>query len=423
MRLISGYINRKGLIVMIKYAYRHIVRAPSKTFFSLAVALFLTFMLGFVQGSISNLNAEIDRLYNETVVYGEVRLADDFMRTSRFAGDIISEAILQYVLEANFAADIYLEGGSTGFITTDLTNTYFNMTQLQIFFGAYCLTDLTHESVGFLGREDSFNMEVEFAPGHNANNFIAYETTPLITSQEIAARENLTPGDYAYIIYYEPALFREGAWQALPVFILGIHDGNGLPSIAREGAVLPLATQQEKFGEHMGYITLRFALDPGYNRYLPALEESFTQALRSIFTYPRRDRLLLDLWDQELRFGARPLMQHLAFLRLLFPIISIIVAVIGAGLAMLSALQTAKNAAILRMLGMPKQKTRVTLGLVQVAIITIGVFAGVLLTLVVGLSLNWIIVVPYFVGAFVGAVAGIILITNRSPLLMSQVKG
>ena len=102
---------------MKKYIYRHIVRAPSRSLFSAAAALFLTLMLGILQSTMANLNAEIDRIYNETVVYAEVRLAEDFMRTRRAAGDIISIAIVDYLRETGMVSEMYLEGSSAAFIT------------------------------------------------------------------------------------------------------------------------------------------------------------------------------------------------------------------------------------------------------------------------------------------------------------------
>jgi len=404
---------------MTRYVYRHIVRAPAKTLLGVAVALCLTFMLGFMQNTVANLNSEIDRIYNETIVYAEVRLAEDFMRTRRVAGDIISTAIVQYILDTGIVTDMYLEGSFAGFI---VTYPYEEVDRLEVILGVNDLRYLTEDSLGFVGREDPFNMEVQFANNFNENNFTDSEIIPIVISQEIAESHNLSAGDNAYIWYYKPVLFREGTWIYFPVFVLGIHDGSGLPRIMREGAIIPLSAQRNLLQEHVGYISARFAIDPAYNRELDAIDARLSQAMRSVFTYPRRDRMLIDMWDQELRFGVAPLAQHLALLQLLIPIIAVIVAIIGAGLVMLSMLQNAKNAATVRVLGMPIQKTRAMLWLVQVIIVTAGVFAGLLIAMVIGLSVNLLIILPYLAGAIIGATVGVVLITNRAPLELLQVK-
>jgi len=412
---------------MFKYIYRHIVRAPAKTLFGVATALFLTFMLGFLQTTISNLYSDIDKLYSETIVYAEVRLEEDFIRTRRIAGDIISITIVQYLLDTGIVSNMYLEGSSTAFIVNCLYGIEYNddISKLEVLIGVNELQHLTGDHTGFIGRDDPFNMVVEFANNHSESNFVytVNSPIPIILSREIAISRNLSPGDYTNIVYYKPVLFRQGAWESAPAIVLGIHNGGGLPNNLREGVIIPLPALENMLGEHMGYFTVKFTIDPAFNRELNALSEQHNQAMRSIFTYPRRDRLMIDMWDQELRFGVASLAQHAALLTLLFPVIAIMSAIIAAGLVLLSMLQNAKNAATIRVLGMPKQKARVMLWLGQVILCICGALAGLLLSVALGLRSNLLIVlIPYMFGALIGAFAGVILITNRPPLELLQVK-
>jgi len=411
---------------MFKYIYRHIVRAPIKSLFAAAIALFLTFMLGFLQTTIANLNSDIDKLYNETIVYAEVRMAENFVRTRRAAGDIVSIAIVQYILETGIINDLYLEGSSTAFIVNALPDKNDNdIGQLDVLIGVNELQHLTKDHTGFIGRDDPFNMTVQFAQNYSENDFtyLINSPIPIVISHEIAESRNLSPGDSTYIIYYSPVLFRQGTWEHTPATVFGIHDGNGLPSNLRAGAVIPLPALENMLGDHMGYFTVRFTIDPAFNRQLNTLSEQHDQAVRSIFTYPRRDLLLIDMWDQELRFGVASLAQHRSLLTLLFPVIAVISAVIGAGLVMLSMLQNAKNAATIRILGMSKQKARVMLWLGQIIICICGTLAGLFLTIAMGLRTDFLIVIiPYLAGALIGATTGVILITNRPPLDLLQVK-
>ena len=411
---------------MRKYIIRHIVRAPARTLYSVAVAFVLTFMLGFMLNTIANLNAEIDKIYDETIVYAEVRMAEAFMRTQRFAGDAVSTAIVEFINSTGIVTDMYLEGSMAAFILgSSLEDAYYSgyFGRMEILLGIDNLKQLTGEHTGFIGRDDPFHMYVEFAENADESDFADSDIIPIILSRELAESRGLSPGDRAYIVYYKPVLFREGTWEYAPVTVLGIHDGNGLPGIARRGAIIPLATQQNMLAEHMGYLTVRFSIDPAYNRELVALEAAFAQAMRSVFTYPRRDALQVDMWNQELRFGVASLAQHVALLRLLFPVIATITAIIGGGLVMLSMLQNAKNAATIRVLGMPKDQTRFMLWIGQAIIAFAGVLAGLLLTMAIGLRTDLILVIlPYMTGALIGATAGVVLITNRAPLDLLQVK-
>ena len=408
---------------MVKYIYRHIIRAPAKSLLGMAVTLFFTFVLGVLLNTTASLWAEIDRLYDETIVYAEIRLEENFLRSRRVAGDIISILIKRDILDMDIVQQMYLEGSSLALLANSPSELY-DVGELEIFFGICDLRSLTNDIAGFLSRSDPVNMQVNFAPNLDEDAFVhdIDVAIPMVISQKQATRLNLVPGDSAYIIYYRPVLFRPGSWHYMPAMVLGVHDGGGLANFAHEGAVIPLSTMEYMLGDLMGYPTVKFAIDPAFNRDLESLSEELGLITFKI-RYPRLETLAADIWDHELRFGVASLEQHAMLLELLFPIIAVISAIIGAALAMLTMLQNAKNAATIRVLGMSMLKTQLMLWVGQMLICIVGALLGLLLTVAIGSQVDLILVaMPYVVGALVGATAGAIIITSRAPLDLLQVK-
>ena len=433
------------------HIFKHILRARLKTLLSIAVALLFTLAMGILQVTIINLRENIDRLYNETIVTGEVRLYQDLGRSTRPAGDITSIMHVWGVKDLNTVSQIYLEGSYTAFIISkegieqlapliqSITDNsiqalltsydsevihYFLNRTADILVAVNELSHLTEETDGFLGRDDPFIIDIDFAPGHSKASFTFQENTPvpILISQEISRTRSLAPGDYTYIVYYRPGLFRPGEWLYSPALVIGTHDGAGISRTLREGAVIPLPALESFLEDFTGFYTFRFAIDPAFNRELEATSEE----IESIFwtlRYPRLERLRVIIWDQELRFGIAPLERHAELLRLIQLMTIAVSAIIGAGFAMLLMLQRAKNAAIMRVLGMPRHKAQVLLWLGHIILCIVGGLAGLLVAAVVGLNDGVLIVaLPYLAGAVVGAAAGAVMITNRAPLDLLQVK-
>ncbi|MCL2422008.1 MAG: hypothetical protein FWD03_09135 [Defluviitaleaceae bacterium] len=424
---------------MIRYITRHIVRAPAKSLLGMAVALFFILAMGILQNTIASIEAEIDRIYTQTTVNAEIRLSEDFSGTRRITGDFVPMPLIQDIVALGIVHDMYLEASGLGFIVGPSSSPYTILDEVEIvpptggiasapgsdiFVGVNDLRHLTAEPDGFVGRDPSFNMQIQFAPELTEDSFVYTDDAPIpiILSQALAQEHGLAPGDSAYIVYYQPILFRQGDWHYSSVMILGIHDGQALQNIVQEGAVIPLPALETMFGDLTGFNTVKFTIDPSFNRELATVSQEINNTMR-LNRYPWREAVRADIWDQELRFGVASLAQHVVLLRLLFPIAMVISAIIGASLAMLLVLQNAKNAAIMRILGTPKPKAFFTLWLWQITICVAGGLTGLLLTIVIGLRTDLIIVtVPYLTGAIIGAATGALLVTGRAPLDMLQVK-
>ena len=410
---------------MIRFIFRHIVRAPAKSLLTVILALFFTLTLGILQNTAANLGAEIERIYDETIVNVEIRMDEGFRRSGRFAGDVVPMSVVQDILNLGIVREMYLEGGAAVFLArSPSVSDEFSWPDILV--GVNELQHLTEDNDRFIGRDDSFNMAVQFASGMNEDNFVYAQNAaiPVIISQELMQNRELALGDNIYIIYYRPVLFRQGDWRHVPAVVIGVHDGEGLPNAARGGAVIPLPALESMLGDFTGFLAFRFSIEPAFNRELADISARIDDYLQwPLARYPWQEQLTADIWDQELRLGATPLQQHVVLLQMLFPVAVAVSVVIGAGLAMLTMLQSAKNAAILRVLGTPKPKARLVLWFGQTILYIIGGMIGLLITLTIGLRTDLIaVVVPYLAGAVVGVAAGVILITNRSPLDLLQVK-
>ena len=401
---------------MIKYIYRHIARAEIRSGLSMGVMLFFAVALGNLHNNIRNTKAEISRLYSESLIAVEVR--SEALGGRRFLGDVIPPALVHDLQTLGFINEVYLEGTAMAYIVPAGRPLISGDGPggSDILVGVENLLYLTEEPEGFLSRSDGFNMEVEFAPGYDNSNFLLFwdVTIPMVLSHELAQQHGLGLGDSVYISYYRPILFRSGEWLRVPARIIGIHNGDGLPNILREAAVIPLAALQSMFGDFTGYYTFKFTIDPSLNQELANIAEEL-QRQAGWPRYPWRDPLVADIWDQELRFGVASLEQNLLLLELLYPIAVIISVVIGTSLSILTMLQNTKNAAILRVLGTSKHKTRLIIGFGQIIIYAGGALTGILIT-------GSIAVFPVLAGAAVGSVVGVILVTSKAPMELLQVR-
>jgi len=405
---------------MKQHIFRHIVRAPLKTFFGVVVVLFFTLTMGILQNTAKNIGARIDRLYDETIVYAEIRI-EDFRRTRNIAGDIIAIETLQRVLDLGIVMDMYLMAGSTAYVVTDRQYEP-PLAGPDILVGVNDLLVLTEDDPSFVGRCEYTGMDIQFANG-DSGGFVYDGSTyiPIVLSGSTANNLNLLPGDRAYILHYHRQRFTSGQWQLAPAYILGIHDGEGLPGTLSGGAVVSMPAMEAMFGDVFGYSAFRFSIDPAFNRELDYITDYITRNLR--VTYTHREPLTLDIRDQELRLSAAPLRQHMLLMQMLFPITIAVSVAIGMVFAMLFMLQNAKNAAIMRVLGEPMLKVRCTLWLGQMIVYLCGGLTGIVITAVIGLRSGLVMVaVPYLAGAVIGAAVGVVLITNRAPMELLQVR-
>ncbi len=150
---------------------------------------------------------------------------------------------------------------------------------------------------------------------------------------------------------------------------------------------------------------------------------------------PEAKGCTLRFTDEELQKVIRPLESNTRTLRMLIPVIAALAAVIGAAIPALVVIQSSKDAALLRVLGMSCAKVRLVLTLEQVMLSLLGLLAGAaVLALVHGsgfgagagdvspASLTASLAAAYFALAAAASLAGSIVVTARKPLELLQTK-
>jgi len=405
---------------------KHLLRAPAKLLLGLAVAFLFTLTLGVLQNNIASLDAEIDRLYSETIVTAELRMAQDFARSQRIIGDNFPMLLVGEILALEFMGDYYMEAGGLAFVKPHELPDH-NLATINVLASIQELRYLTEEPEGFLSRDDSREMAIEFAPGFGCEDFSFTDgdMIPAIFCAVLAQERGIQKGDTVQIMYYSPVMFRPSEWLYTDILVIGLHDSHGLPRFANlpsEVIVMPLAAKESLLGGFTGFLTFRFTINPAYNRQLDDIRNQLDSML-AWTRYPWRDLLAADIWDQELRFGVAALTNHVALLRVMFPVAVAVATIIGIGFALLLILQSAKIAAIMRVLGVPRQKAFAKIWAAQVAVCAAGALLGFAATLALGLRDNLpIIVLPYIIGAIIGAAIGAYLVTSRAPIELLQVR-
>ena len=139
------------------------------------------------------------------------------------------------------------------------------------------------------------------------------------------------------------------------------------------------------------------------------------------------------LWDEELRLAVEPLEASIRLMEILYPITLVLSLLTAAGIAVLFVMTSAREAAILRILGTTKLRSRAMLALqtavTSLAGLLLGV-AGVLAyagrtrpELLAGLvSASVLCAVLYLLAAIAGAVLSAVSVTARNPLELLQVR-
>jgi predicted lysophospholipase L1 biosynthesis ABC-type transport system permease subunit len=187
---------------------------------------------------------------------------------------------------------------------------------------------------------------------------------------------------------------------------------------------MPLEALEHLMGEETGYIMLHFEIPTEYSREIDRIREEFTDIMEQADA--GWAELSIIIRDQELRMVAAPMEQTLSILRMLYPVVIGASIFIGLGLAMIFMIQNAKNAAVMRVLGGTKLKTRIALTAEQLLICMIGLFVGLVVLIITGwgfgLVSSLMLMGLYVIGVLIGAVTGAVLVTNRPALDLLQVK-
>jgi hypothetical protein len=424
----------------LRHGTRHIARAPVKTILLAGLALLFVLSLGWLHHTIEFTEREVERLWAETRIEAEIIYLPDLDGAGGFRwwpADI-SPATWDAMLATGFVTDAYLEALSMSPYATLL-----GVSHLEGFIAENTKT-ATDIALGITNED----IVVELMDGFYAEHFVF---TPGQAIPTLVRRFTVENGEYSLgsvvRLYTEHAESPGAAFGMLRwlehtyLHIVGTYEYGLVRGVARWGRpyVMPIDALIHHTSNHpnfvMGggglgtggvpYLTARFISNPAWNRDLQILRDIAAPVLEINQVGHAPIPLILVVDDEVLTNVIAPMEQSLQLFRILYPVAVGSSFVLGFGLALLTMLQSAKNAAILRVLGKKKASARVALCAEQVFVCIAGVALGLALLPVAGVAVGLTplaLAGVYFAGALIGSVLGAILITARSPLSLLQVR-
>jgi len=467
----AGTSKRRGTM---RFVFRHIVRSPVKSVLMAVVTLFFVLTLGFLVESINRVEAEIDNLYDNTTVNTEITMlsgTNPFTtpRVRRF-GDVIRPATINNILDLEITQNEFIEAkylftvitqdaappeAWDGRVEADGRGEPFPL--MNGFLGFMGFNDIerflvhhsrdiaddldqswiydeivrrhidgdTYVDIDDIVAQRRGSLEIKFVEGFSEVDlvFTADSQIPVVLSETVMENLDL---NHVYVTSWNGA---SQSWAHNPAVVIGVHNGyiHGYSAhMFRDAILMPLDAAEYIFsqkGRHeIGFSTFDFEIDPARNRELPEIE----QELQNIVERGTAGWTLLrlNLHDEELRVVAGSMEQNLSLLGLLYPVAIAVSVAIGFSLVLLLMLQNAKNAAIMRVLGSTKRRTRAVLCTEQLIVCLCGITIGLAAVLVLGWSIGAAVMLAglYLAGTAVGSIVGSISVTNRLPLELLQIK-
>jgi len=407
---------------------KHIIRSPIKSLLIMAVSMFFTVAGGFMVDALRHFEQEVERLYDTTVVSGEVRQA---VRMEFNADDIMQNNILAEVVHSLIDLGYFEEY----FIDSGIHFVSLGPELAGALLGVNDLDGLVQESVGWSNVGGRLMPEerliIEFAEGFSRLSFEYLDKPiPAVVSIYALSLHDLALGETVDAVHTE--LHRR--WEEdmdmelvdvitniIPIKIIGTHNAEIARPFAEGAILIPIEAVRAMKGSGMRYITMRFDIDTAFNREISEIREQMQLLVRN-----NRQRLhmemTVDIRDEELRLVVGQMERNLMLLTIMYPIAILVSVVIGTAMAILLLMQNAKIAAIMRVLGNKKSHVRRKLCLEYMLLVITGIVAGLLLMAVIGITFAAGASLMYIAGAVTGSVIGGVIITSRSPLDLLQVR-
>jgi ABC-type antimicrobial peptide transport system permease subunit len=415
--------GRPGSSALVRFGLHHISRAGFKSILTILVALGFVLALGWMKWSIDRNVLEVDRLYDTVVVEAEIVEANLSLSTSAGTGNIAGRTI-ERIMESGFVQNAYTEAAAK------LTELFIPPDQSYSVDGSLLAFDQPEQFFETLSTRDT----VQYATGWDESLFtknwsreamLQQGGVPAIFPESLLRRFNLKLNDVVYLL--------EESGQFYPYLIVGSYlegprqySGNAFKEMG-ESVLLPLSALKVIKSNNLYYTTAKFIIDPAKNRELPV----FREEMKKMVSEPSAGRLPLQIvfWDEELRAVVEPMEKNLALLEVLFPVTVAVSVLIGIGLSLLLVLQQARETALLRMLGVRRAWVRAMLCSEQVLLSLLGVILGLGLLVILRQDPEAVLTAPtmttgglYLLGALIGSLLGAILVSNKQPLELLQVK-
>ncbi|MCL2363906.1 MAG: hypothetical protein FWC71_04500 [Defluviitaleaceae bacterium] len=435
----------------LRHGLRHILRSPVKTGLAAALALLFVFSLGWLDDTIHFTEAEIERLWTETRIYAElVPIPQEDFEETAWWPSMIAPTSWDLMLASGFVTEAYLEGFVFGHWLSYL-NSFVGVSHLDGFIAENTKTAMD-EHLG-VACDD---IEIEFAPGFGPEDFIfvSGQPVPMIVPRHLLyVYEDGYIFEMGEVFTFDRSVIDFVDWGMHFAFgtvmvetrgrIIGVYDGglqrgilrSGLPTVVPMEAFYYIADGNQWFHTEWAflqtgrpaYMTTRFVVDTTRNRELDTLRDFVELALTQNFLgrFFGQQPLELVLDDSVIHNVIIPMERNLSLLRVLYPIAIGAAFVLSLGLSLLTMLQSAKNAAILRVLGKTRANAQFALIAEQLIVCLVGVTLGLLIMPLLNVALGLIAVSfagLYLAGALVGSFIGAVVISAKTPLELLQVR-
>lgn len=407
----------------LRYVLRHVLRSQGKSL----LCLFLSgaFMVGlmFVRVSALRSAAELEHLYTTVTVDMEIMKAQSSVYTGN--NGFINYNTVEKLMDTGYISHRYVEG------KVEILRMYrLNAAGKRVDKDLYTMS--ISSAVGIEYPEEFLSQrgiggEFVFMDGWDEAVFLREwdkkerePVYPVMISQELYAFFEMEEGDMLEITVQDDF----GKVRSTKLTVIGTYPGD------MDTVIFPLQVLRNLPGATMRYNRVLLTIDPAQNRRL----DEFKEQAAGILSGGGSVELTGLYWDQELRQAVKPIEQVISFMEALYPVTLALSFVVAAGIAILLSLLSAKEAAILRVLGNSKMTCRVILCLQTILPCIVGLVMGHLgavamayLMLPAGEAAG--LVLPglgraglYLLYTVLGAVGASAVMTGKNPLELLQVK-
>lgn len=421
-----------GTASSVRYVLLHITRAPMKGILAMTLALGYVLALGWMDLTIVHSQAEVNRMYATTIVEAEIVKSNSSLIITGSTGSVINQSTVDGILESGFVQEAYLESCTQySFIAPYISSApngadAYNPDQVI----PNVISCALNQPEEFCRRH---GIKIEYAPGWDASLFAEEWSTdnpsgnqkPVILPEGLLSQLGLELGNE---IFFQYEKLKNGMKYVTDGFCVIAGRYTGQVSLQDTTATVLTGISQQadiekRAHDVLRYSTAEFVLEPVKNREL----SSFREEMKALVEKPGAglQDLTFVLWDEELTHVVEPLEQNIRLMSTLYPITVALSALIVAALSMLLLFLRAKDAAILRVLGTTRRRTRCMLSVEPVLAALVGLTLGLALSFLLlgkqGIP-TLINLAPYLAGCLIGTALGVVRITARPPLDLLQVK-
>lgn len=423
----------KGTLSALRFVWRHMGRRPVHTTLICAVALAFLAAVTWMQVSILWDSREVERLYETTKVEGEL-VKKDLTTSGNLGGAFATQEMVRWFEESGYVCDLYTETAAAVKVDHTVYHQVTGEVLSYLFVGSKVPMRSTEDIERFCKENHA---EIDYAEGYGPELFTEnwvrqipelglttlQNETPVLIPRTWMERYGL---EYGKRLDITIVIGRTSHCMSLIIAgsIEHVDSGDGVSRWEWDKVMIPLSAWELVVEDDLSYSAIRFTIDPAFNRELDTIKEEIEKQLGN----PRMTMEKTDvmLWTGELRQVVEPFEKNLDLMKLLFPVTVAVSVIAGGGLIFLLLLQRTEEAALLRVLGNSRGRTRrmliaepvllslaglviggcaVYYGFPEISARQIGMFAGM-----------------YLGGCMLGAVSGTVHITRKMPLELLQVK-